>query len=83
VSTDSFHDSQASRARATRCFMHVHYWPGETVVVLGNLLNKVRTLSNYWPQNRPVEFDQNDWRVPHDWPTPDCARAGDHYSARV
>ncbi|HEY2973238.1 MAG TPA: alpha-L-fucosidase [Pyrinomonadaceae bacterium] len=42
-------------------FMHVHYWPGETVV-LGNLLNKVKSIS-LLATNRPVKFDQNEWRV--------------------
>ena len=42
-------------------FMHVHYWPGETVV-LGNLLNKVKSV-RLLATNRPVRFDQNEWRV--------------------
>jgi alpha-L-fucosidase len=42
-------------------FMHVHYWPGETVV-LGNLLNKVKSV-RLLATNRSVKFDQNEWRV--------------------
>ncbi|HEX9421966.1 MAG TPA: hypothetical protein VF899_01895, partial [Pyrinomonadaceae bacterium] len=42
-------------------FMHVHYWPGETVV-LGNLLNKVTSVK-LLATNQPVKFDQNEWRV--------------------
>ena len=41
--------------------MHVHYWPGETVV-LGNLLNKVTSVK-LLATNQPVKFDQNEWRV--------------------
>ncbi len=42
-------------------FMHVHYWPGETVV-LGNLLNKVNAV-RILAANQPVKFEQNEWRV--------------------
>jgi alpha-L-fucosidase len=42
-------------------FMHVHYWPGETVV-LGNLLNKVKSV-RLLATNRAVKFEQNEWRV--------------------
>src|SRR5438874_3308981 len=42
-------------------FMHVHYWPGETVV-LGNLLNKVKSV-RLLTTNQPVKFEQNEWRV--------------------
>src|SRR5881394_3398044 len=42
-------------------FMHVHYWPGETVV-LGNLLNKVKSV-RLLATNQPVKFEQNEWRV--------------------
>jgi alpha-L-fucosidase len=42
-------------------FMHVHYWPGSTVV-LGNLLNKVKSV-RMLDTNQPVEFDQNEWRI--------------------
>ena len=42
-------------------FMHVHYWPGETVV-LGNLLNKVKSVKLLAPK-QPVKFEQNEWRV--------------------
>jgi alpha-L-fucosidase len=42
-------------------FMHVHYWPGQTVV-LGNLLNKVKSV-RLLATNRPVKFEQNEWRV--------------------
>jgi alpha-L-fucosidase len=41
--------------------MHVHYWPGETVV-LGNLLNKVKSV-RLLGSNQPVKFEQNEWRV--------------------
>ncbi len=42
-------------------FMHVHYWPGETIV-LGNLLNKVKSV-RLLTTNQPVKFEQNEWRV--------------------
>ena len=47
--------------RGDTIFAHVHYWPGETVVV-GNLLNKVRSARLY-ATNRPVKFEQDDFRV--------------------
>ncbi len=42
-------------------FFHVHYWPGETVV-LGNMLNKVKAVKML-ATNQPVKFEQNEWRV--------------------
>src|SRR5258705_866328 len=42
-------------------FMHVHYWPGDTVV-LGNLLNKVNSVK-LLATGQQVKFEQNDWRV--------------------
>ena len=42
-------------------YAHVHYWPGETVV-LGNLLNKVNSVK-LLATNQPVKFEQNEWRI--------------------
>ena len=42
-------------------FAHVHYWPGETVVI-GNLTNKV-TSARFHATDQPVKFEQDDYRV--------------------
>jgi alpha-L-fucosidase len=42
-------------------YAHVHYWPGETVVV-GNLTNKV-VAARMHRSNQTVKFDQDDFRV--------------------
>jgi alpha-L-fucosidase len=42
-------------------YAHVHYWPGETVVI-GNLLNKV-TSAKLLATNQAVKFEQDDFRV--------------------
>jgi len=42
-------------------YAHVHYWPGETVVV-GNLLNKVQS-AQYFATGEPVKFQQDDYRI--------------------
>src|SRR6266511_223301 len=42
-------------------FAHVHYWPGETVVI-ANLLNTV-TAAQLLATNQPVKFEQDDYRV--------------------
>lgn len=42
-------------------YAHVHYWPGETVVI-GNLLNKV-TSAKMHGSNQPVKFGQDDFRI--------------------
>ncbi len=42
-------------------YAHVHYWPGETVVI-GNLVNKV-TSAKLHGSNVPVKFTQDDYRV--------------------
>ena len=42
-------------------YAHVHYWPGETVVV-GNLLNKVTSVK-LLATNQAVMFEQDDFRV--------------------
>ncbi len=42
-------------------FAHVHYWPGETVVI-ANLLPKV-TSAKMHGSNQPVKFEQDDYRV--------------------
>ena len=42
-------------------YAHVHYWPGETVVI-GNLLNKVLS-AKYFASGEPVKFQQDDFRV--------------------
>lgn len=42
-------------------FAHVHYYPGETVVI-GNLVNKVKSARIY-ATNQPVKFEQDDYRV--------------------
>ena len=68
---ESFHGAdrcQPTRSRfasfsrkGNTLFMHVHYWPGETVV-LGNLLNQVKSV-RLLASGQPVKFDQNAWRV--------------------
>jgi alpha-L-fucosidase len=42
-------------------YVHVHYWPGETVVI-GNLLNKVLS-AKLLATNEPVKFVQDEFRV--------------------
>jgi alpha-L-fucosidase len=42
-------------------YAHVHYWPGETVV-LGNFLNKV-TSARFHGSDQPVKFDQDEYRI--------------------
>jgi alpha-L-fucosidase len=42
-------------------YAHVHYWPGETVVI-GNLLNKVLS-AKFFATGEPVKFQQDDYRI--------------------
>jgi alpha-L-fucosidase len=42
-------------------YAHVHYWPGETVVI-GNLLNKVSSVKLF-ATGAPVQFQQDDYRI--------------------
>jgi alpha-L-fucosidase len=42
-------------------YAHVHYWPGDTVVV-GNLIPKVKSAKIY-ATGQPVKFEQDDFRV--------------------
>jgi alpha-L-fucosidase len=42
-------------------YAHVHYWPGETVVI-GNLLNEVSSVKMF-ATNEPVKFQQDGFRV--------------------
>jgi alpha-L-fucosidase len=42
-------------------YAHVHYYPGETVVI-GNLLNKVKNVKMA-STGQPVKFEQDDFRV--------------------
>src|SRR5258708_12825477 len=42
-------------------YAHVHYWPGETVVI-GNLLNQVSSVKMS-ATNEPVKFQQDGFRV--------------------
>ncbi|PWT92099.1 MAG: alpha-L-fucosidase [Blastocatellia bacterium] len=42
-------------------YAHVHYWPGETVVI-GNLVQKVSSVKMHG-SNQPVKFEQDDYRV--------------------
>jgi Alpha-L-fucosidase len=42
-------------------YAHVHYWPGETVV-LANFLNKVSSVKMHG-SNTPVKFEQDDYRI--------------------
>jgi len=42
-------------------YVHVHYWPGETVVI-GNLLNKVLS-AKLLATNEPVKFVQDEFRI--------------------
>ena len=68
---ESFHGAdrcQPTRSRfasftrkGNTLFMHVYYWPGETVV-LANLLNKVTSV-RVLASGQPVKFEQNEWRV--------------------
>jgi alpha-L-fucosidase len=47
--------------RGNTLYAHVHYWPGETVVI-ANLLNKVTAVTMHGA-NTPVKFEQDDFRV--------------------
>jgi len=47
--------------RGNTLYAHVHYWPGETVVI-GNLLNKVSAVTMHG-SNTPVKFEQDDFRI--------------------
>ena len=42
-------------------YAHVHYWPGETVVI-GNLVNRVSSVKLF-ATGQPVKFAQDDFRV--------------------
>jgi alpha-L-fucosidase len=42
-------------------FAHVYYWPG-SMVVIGNLLNKVKSVRMHGT-NQPVKFVQDDFRI--------------------
>jgi alpha-L-fucosidase len=42
-------------------YAHVHYWPGDTVVV-GNLIPRVKSARIY-ATGQPVKFEQDDFRV--------------------
>ena len=42
-------------------YAHVHYWPGDTVVI-GNLLNKVLS-ARMFATGEPVKFQQDDFRI--------------------
>src|SRR5437763_543113 len=42
-------------------YAHVHYWPGETVVI-GNLLNKVLS-ARMFATGEPVKFQQDEFRI--------------------
>jgi alpha-L-fucosidase len=44
-----------------KLYIHVHFWPGETVSI-GGLTNKVLSAKLY-PSNAPVQFHQEDFRV--------------------
>ena len=47
--------------RGNTLYMHVHFWPGSTVL-LGGLRNKV-TSARLLAEGREVKFDQDDFRV--------------------
>jgi alpha-L-fucosidase len=42
-------------------YVHVHFWPGETVTV-GGLTTKVKS-AKLFASGKPVKFTQDDWRV--------------------
>ena len=42
-------------------YMHVHFWPGETVA-LGGLVNRVLS-AKLFASGQPVEFEQEQFRV--------------------
>lgn len=42
-------------------YAHVHYWPGDTVV-LANFTNKVSS-ARFHGSNQPVKFDQDNYRI--------------------
>jgi alpha-L-fucosidase len=44
-----------------KLYVHVHFWPGQTVAV-GGLTNKVLSAKLY-PSGQPVQFHQEDFRV--------------------
>ena len=56
-----FRIRHASRARATRLYMHVHFWPGSTVA-LGGLTNQVKS-ARLLVGGKEVKFDQDKFRV--------------------
>ena len=65
---DSDHPCQPRRGnyvsftrKGNTLYAHVHYWPGETVVI-GNLLNKVLSAKMY-ATGEPVKFQQDDFRI--------------------
>jgi alpha-L-fucosidase len=62
---DTCQDKRGNYVSFTRkgntLFAHVHYYPGETVVI-GNLLNKVRS-AKMVTTNQPVKFEQDEFRV--------------------
>jgi len=47
--------------KGSTLYAHVHYWPGETVVI-GNLLNKVSS-AKVFATGEPVKFQQDGFRV--------------------
>ena len=47
--------------RGNTLYAHVHYWPGQTVV-LANFLNKVSSAKMHG-SNAPVKFVQDDFRI--------------------
>ena len=65
---DSDHPCQPRRGnyvsftrKGNTLYAHVHYWPGETVVI-GNLMNRVSSVKMF-ATGQPVKFEQDDFRV--------------------
>src|SRR5213592_3361007 len=65
---DSDHPCQPRRGnyvsftrKGNTLYAHVHYWPGETVVI-GNLVNRVSSVKMF-ATGQPVKFEQDDFRV--------------------
>jgi len=65
---DSDHPCQPRRGnyvsftrKGNTLYAHVHYWPGETVVI-GNLVNRVSSVKMF-ATGLPVKFEQDDFRV--------------------
>ena len=65
---DSDHPCQPRRGnyvsftrKGNTLYAHVHYWPGETVVI-GNLVNRVSSVKMF-ATGQPVRFEQDDFRV--------------------